>query len=230
MIAPLVPYAIKGAIWYQGEANGGRGAEYRATLGALINDWRAKWNEGNFPFLLVQLPEYQDAWGLLRESQLKTLELPNTGMAVAIDVGVEHNIHPPFKEIAGDRLALAAEHVAYGANLVYSGPIYSSMQAEGNAIRLSFDHVGGGLTIGASGASGHGFVPAPTDHLVMFTIAGEDKQWFPAEARIEGDAIVVSNSEVPHPVAVRYGWDPPGICNLYNKEGLPASPFRTDAW
>ena len=200
MIAPLVPYGIKGVIWYQGESNSGRQPEYRATLGALINDWRTKWNEGIFPFLFVQLPEYKDSWGLLRESQLKTLELPNTGMVVAIDVGLTTNIHPPFKEIVGDRLALAAEHVAYGADLVYSGPIYSSMKVEGAAIRLSFKDVGGGLMLGTSKASGHGFVPAPSDQLVTFTVAGEDKVWHPAEAKTDGNTVVVSSPDVEHPV------------------------------
>jgi len=230
MIAPLLPYAIKGVIWYQGEGNGAHGAAYRATFAALITDWRSKWNEGDFPFLFVQLPEYHGAWGPVRESQLHTLSLPNTGMVVAIDVGLAENVHPPFKEVVGNRLALVTEHVAYGKDLVYSGPIYSSMQVQGDAIKLAFDHIGGGLMIGHSPVSGHDFVPAPIDRLVTFTIAGEDKQWFPAEAKIEGNMVIVSSPQVPHPVAVRYGWDPPAICNLYNQEGLPASPFRTDTW
>jgi sialate O-acetylesterase len=230
MIAPLVPFAIKGAIWYQGENNAKDGAAYQAAFSALIRDWRSKWSQGDFPFLFVQLPNYEGSWALLRESQSRTLPLPNTGMAVAIDVGIPQNLHPPFKEVVGERLALVAERVAYGKDLVDSGPAYRSMQVQGDAARLTFDHVGGGLTIGTSPVSGHGFVPAPTDRLVAFTVAGEDKQWFPAAATIEGGTVIVSSPHMPHPVAVRYGWDPPGICNLYNKEGLPAPPFRTDSW
>lgn len=230
MIAPLIPYAIKGAIWYQGEQNGARGLEYGVLFPRMIESWREAWGEGDFPFLYVQLPDFHSEWGLLREAQLKTLSLPNTGMVVAIDVGTVKNIHPPYKEVVGDRMALAAEHVAYGKDLVFSGPIYKSMQVEGDRIRVSFNDVGSGLILGKPPISGPDTVAVPESDLVTFTIAGADKQWYPAEARIDGDTVVVSSSEVKSPVAVRYGWDPPSICNLYNKEGLPASPFRTDTW
>jgi sialate O-acetylesterase len=230
MIAPLVPYAIKGAIWYQGESNGGRGVRYRTLFPAMIKSWRTQWGEGDFPFLFVQLADHDASWGMVREAQAKTLAVPNTGMAVTIDVGTFKDIHPPFKEIVGDRLALVAEHVAYGKKLVYSGPTYRSMKVEGSSVRLSFDHVGGGLTIVPRPVSGKDVVEAPVDVLAGFTVAGEGMVWHPGTAKIVGDEVVVSSAEVPHPVAVRYGWDPPPVCNLYNKEELPASPFRTDDW
>jgi sialate O-acetylesterase len=230
MIAPLIPYAIKGAIWYQGEANSGRAAEYRILFPRMIESWREKWGEGDFPFLYVQLPNYESPWSLTREAQADTLSLPNTGMAVTIDIGTVKNIHPPYKEIVGARLALVAEHVAYGKDLVYTGPVYKSMKVEKNAIRIAFDHVGGGLTIGPTPVSGPDITPAPTNALVTFTVAGEDKRWLAAQAHIDGDTVVVSSPDVAHPVAVRYGWETPPICNLYNKEGLPAAPFRSDAW
>jgi len=229
MIAPVIPYGIKGAIWYQGEANAGKGIEYRYLFRALIQSWRDKWGEGDFPFLFVQLPDYQFSWALLRESQLDALALRNTGMAVTIDAGTVKNIHPPFKEVVGDRLALVAEHVAYGKDIEYSGPLYKSMRVEGSAIRILFDHAAG-LRIGKAPVSGPDTANVPADKLVTFIVAGTDKQWQPADAKIEGNTIVVSSPNVKEPVAVRFGWDPPSICNLYNKAGLPASPFRTDVW
>jgi sialate O-acetylesterase len=230
MLAPIIPYGIKGAIWYQGEANGGRAVQYRTLFPAMIRSWREKWGEGDFPFLFVQLADFDAAWGMVREAQAKTLSVPNTGMAVIVDVGTLKDIHPPFKEVVGDRLALAAEHVAYGKKLVYSGPTYRSMKVDGDSVRLAFDNVGGGLTIEPRPVSGKDVVEAPVDVLAGFTIAGEDKVWHPGQAKIVGSEVVVSSADVPHPVAVRYGWEPPPVCNLYNKEALPASPFRTDDW
>ncbi len=226
MIAPLLNYKIKGTIWYQGESNAGRPNDYHSLMVTLINDWREKWYEGDFPFLFVQLPNFMDPtsepvnsdWALLREAQLNTLSVPNTGMAVTYDIGEWNDIHPLDKKDVGYRLFLAAEKFAYGDNhVVYSGPIYKSMKVEDNKIILSFTHVGGGLV-----AKGNGI-------LNYFSIAGEDGKFVWANARIEGDKVVVWNNEIAKPVAVRYAWahDPEGA-NLYNKEGLPASPFRTD--
>jgi len=232
MISPLIPFAIKGVIWYQGESNAGAAMEYRTLFARMITDWREKWSQGDFPFLYVQLAGYGPGktWPLLRESQLKTLALPNTGMASAVDIGDMANIHPGDKLDVGLRLALAAKHVAYGKDLVYSGPIYDKMQVEGNAIRLSFTQVGGGLTIGAPPAYGPGSTPPPADKLVGFVVAAADQKWFPAEATIDGKTIVVSSAQVPSPVAVRYAWEAIPPINFYNKDGLPASPFRTDDW
>jgi sialate O-acetylesterase len=234
MVAPLIPYAIKGAIWYQGEANGGRGFEYRTLFARMIKDWREKWGEGDFPFCWVQLASFDagkiPSWAYLREAQAMTLSLPDTGMATAVDIGVAKNIHPPDKSDVGHRLALAAEVVAYGEKLVDSGPVYASMQAQGNAIRLSFTHKGGGLIIGQAPWVPQGATPLPTDHLTGFVIAGADQNFIPADAKIDGDGIVVSSAQVASPVAVRYDWS--NVCdgNLYNKDGLPAPPFRTDDW
>jgi sialate O-acetylesterase len=232
MIAPMIPYGIKGVIWYQGEANAGFGPGYRTLFGALITDWRQKWGEGDFPFLYVQLASYRLAnfWSYLRESQLKTLELPKTGMAVAIDIGDPANIHPADKQDVGERLALAARHVAYGQDIVYSGPIYDSMKVEGGTIRLSFTQVGGGLVIAAPPWVASDATPVSTDKLVGFEIAGADKKWCEADAKIDGNTLVVSSPQVPQPAAVRYNWANAVQCNFYNREGLPASPFRTDTW
>lgn len=237
MVAPLIPYGIKGAIWYQGESNASSAGaiEYRTLFGRMITDWREKWNEGDFPFLFVQLAGYggngpRDTWPVLRESQLKTLALPNTGMASAVDIGDARNIHPQDKLDVGLRLALAAKHVAYGQQVVYSGPIYDSMKVEGSAIRVSFTQTGGGLIIGTAPWKPATAAPLPTDQLVGFAIAGADQNWLPAEAKIEGNTVVVSSAQVPQPVAVRYAWVNSPVCNLYNKENLPASPFRTVDW
>jgi sialate O-acetylesterase len=222
MIAPLIPFAIRGAIWYQGESNAGRAYQYRKLFPAMIRDWRSAWGEGDFPFLFVQLASYiqeyspQTSWAELREAQSMTLSLPNTGMAVAADIGNPYDIHPKNKQEVGRRLALAAEAIAYGKKLVYSGPMYESMKVEGNKVRLRFKHAGSGLK-----AQGR---------LVGFEIAGEDRKFHSAEAKIEGEAVVVQSREVSHPVAVRYAWADYPTCSLYNKEGLPASPFRTDDW
>jgi sialate O-acetylesterase len=225
MIAPLIPYRIEGAIWYQGESNADRPIQYRKLFPAMIQDWRHAWSEGDFPFLFVQLAGYQNVhppyeWPLLREAQLMTLSLPKTAMAVTTDIGDAPIIHPRNKQEVGRRLALAAQAVAYNQKVIYSGPLYSSMEVEGNNIRLHFTHLGGGLVAGGT---------AP-GHLEGFEIAGADHKFVGASARIEGDTIVVESNRVEHPEAVRYGWQSYPICNLYNQAGLPASPFRTDDW
>lgn len=226
MIAPMVPYAIRGAIWYQGESNSVRAAQYRTLFPTMIRDWRKAWGQGNFPFLFVQLANWNTevvpvegtwgSWPELREAQSMTLRLPATGMAVAIDIGDSTNIHPNNKVDVGRRLARCALGIAYKKNIEWNGPVYRSMKREGNAVRLLFDHASG-LT--ASGG-------APTG----FEIAGTDRVFHRASAVIEGSAVVVSSPEVSAPVAVRYGWDDNPYCNLYNGAGLPASPFRTDSW
>ncbi|MHB8579965.1 MAG: sialate O-acetylesterase [Ignavibacteriaceae bacterium] len=228
MIAPLLNYRIKGVIWYQGESNADRPKEYHSLMTTLIQDWREKWNEGDFPFLFVQLPNFMDPksepsesnWALLREAQLKTLSVPNTGMAVTYDIGEWNDIHPLDKKDVGYRLLLAAEKVAYSNNnVVYSGPIYKSMKTENNKIILSFTNIGSGLV-----AKGVG-------KLKYFAIAGADKKFVWANAKIVGNKVVVWNNKVSKPVAIRYAWaDDPEGANLYNKEGLPASPFRTDGF
>jgi sialate O-acetylesterase len=226
MVHPLAPYGIAGAIWYQGESNAGRPAEYRALLPMLIKSWRAAWGQGDFPFLIVQLPNLgrppaqpaEGGWAWLREAQLMALSEPKTGLAVTIDVGDAGNLHPPNKQDVGLRLALAALHVTYGRDLVFSGPIYDSMNVEGSKIRLRFRQTDGGLE-------------ARGGPLKQFAVAGQDRRFVWAEARIEGETVLVSSDAVTEPVAVRYAWaDNPAGCNLYNKEGLPASPFRTDRW
>ncbi|MCE0497745.1 MAG: sialate O-acetylesterase [Methylacidiphilales bacterium] len=235
MIAPLIPYAIKGTIWYQGESNAGNGPEYRTLFGRMITDWREKWGEGDFPFLFVQLASFDAGpvpnWPYLRESQLKTLSLPNTGMASAVDLGDFHNlknIHPLDKLDVGLRLALAAKHVAYGQNLVYSGPIYDSFTVEGNAIRVNFTQTGGGLIIGRPPWIDPSVAPWPVDKLTGFEIAAADGNYVPADAKIDGNTVVISSPQVTQPVFVRFAWSNVVKANLYNKEGLPAAPFRTD--
>jgi len=225
MIAPLEKYRIRGAIWYQGESNTQRAFQYRSLLPALIRGWRSDWKEADFPFLIVQLPnqgyspEFGDSWWAeLREAQLLTVKtVPRTGLAVTIDVGEAGNLHPPRKAEIGERLAQWALGTTYDRKLVYSGPLYKSMKIEDKEIRIHFDHVGGGL-------QAHG------ETLEGFTMAGADKRFHRAAARIDGDSVVVSSSEVDAPVAVRYAWGNSPNCDLYNKEGLPASPFRTDDW
>ena len=244
MIAPLIPYAIKGVIWYQGESNAAEPQVYKAELPALVHDWRSHWNEGDFPFLVVQLANFmpsrpdpsESSWALTREVQTNVLTLPNTGLAVTIDIGDGGNIHPSDKLDVGLRLALAAQHVAYGDKNVFSGPIYKSSSVEGNKMRVVFDNVGGGLTPGIAPAHYYACQkvpltpPAVSPDLVGFAIAGEDHKFVWAKAQIDGDAVVVSADSVPNPVAMRYAWADNPVCNLYNKEGLPASPFRTDDW
>jgi len=225
MISPLLNYSIKGVIWYQGEANADRALEYQKLFPSLINDWRNKWGQGNFPFLYVQLPNYKETkalpsesnWALLREAQLKALSLPKTGMAVAIDIGEWNDIHPLNKKDVGNRLAVAARKVAYGdEQVVYSGPVYKCMKTRGKKLILEFENIGSGLT-------SKGEKPA------YFAIAGADHQFVWGNARIKHDQVIVWNNTIKNPVAVRYAWaDNPAGANLYNREGLPASPFRTD--
>ena len=225
MVAPEINYNIKGICWYQGESNGEQPTQYAKLLPALINDWRNKWKKDSLPFLFVQLPGYMDYnylpsqsnWALFREAQLKTLAVANTAMAVAIDLGEWNDIHPDNKKDVGERLALAAEKVAYKEDIVYSGPLFQSAIIEGEKISISFKNIGGGLI------TNDGEAPAE------FAIAGVDKKFVWAKTKIEGTKILVWNSEVVEPKYVRYAWsDNPVNPNLYNKEGLPASPFRTD--
>jgi len=226
MVAPLLNYRIKGVTWYQGESNAERSVEYNKLFSTLIQDWRNNWNQGDFPFLFVQLPNFmgtknqpsESNWALMRESQLKTLSLPNTGMAVTIDIGEWNDIHPLNKKDVGKRLALVAQKVAYGdENAIYSGPIYQSMIVDGNKIILSFTNIGSGL------------IARGDADLKYFAIAGVDKQFIWAKAKIENDKVVVWNDKILNPIAVRYAWaDNPEGANLFNMEGLPASPFRTD--
>jgi sialate O-acetylesterase len=252
MIAPLVNYRIRGAIWYQGESNTGKAAAYRELFPLMITDWRKHWKEGDFPFYFVQLapflavrPEPGDSsWAALREAQLlTTMKVPQTGMAVIVDYGNEYDIHPTPKRPVGERLALMARARDYGEKVVYSGPLYKAMKVEGNKAILSFNHVGGGLVAkelertlerkddktgkvkgawrvkeGSSGAK-----------LVGFTVCGKDRKFHNAEARIEEDRVVVTCDQVAEPVAVRYGWADHPLCNLFNLDGLPATPFRTDS-
>jgi sialate O-acetylesterase len=227
MLAPLLNYRMKGAVWYQGESNAGRAMEYRELLPALIRNWRNDWKQGDFPFLFVQLPNFMEprdkpsesGWALLRESQLKTLALPNTAMAVAIDIGEWNDIHPLNKKDIGVRLAIAAGGVAYrDKRLVYSGPLYQSMKVEGSKIVVTLTNTGSGLVTKGG-------------ELKQFAIAGADKQFAWANAKIEKNRVIVWSDTILKPVAVRYAWAAnPAGSNLYNKEGLPASPFRTDDW
>jgi sialate O-acetylesterase len=226
MVAPAIKYKVKGFLWYQGEANTGRPEEYEGLTRALVESWRKVFQADNAPFLWVQLPGFMDRtylpsesnWAATRESQLKALSVPNTGMAVAIDLGEWNDIHPDNKKDVGERLALIAEKLAYGNNdIVYSGPIYQSSKIEGNKIILSFNHTGSGL------------ISIDGEPLNQFAIAGADKKFMWANAKIEGNTVVVWNEKISDPKYVRYAWaDNPEGANLFNKEGLPASPFRTD--
>lgn len=221
MIAPLVPYAIKGAIWYQGESNSGRAYQYRTLFPLMITDWRNKWGY-DFPFYFVQLANFmqikdqpsESGWAELREAQLQTLRLKNTGMATIIDIGDADDIHPKNKQDVGKRLALQAREKTYGQNIVGSGPIYQSYQIENGKIRIYFHPNKSKLV-------------AKDSKLTGFSIAGPDKQFYWADAQIDGDEVVVSSPDVKFPIAVRYAWADNPICNLFNEVGLPASPFRT---
>lgn len=228
MIHPLLRMPITGVIWYQGESNAAAAYEYRRLFPALIRDWRRVWGIGDFPFLFVQLANFgawqpvatepRDAtWAELREAQLMTLSEPNTAMAVAIDVGDPNEIHPVNKKAVGERLGLAARAIAYGEPIPYSGPIYDAMEVRDGKASIAFTHAGNGLRVEG-------------ERLTGFAIAGADREFVAAEARIEGDRVIVWNDAVAEPVAVRYGWDYAPECNLYNAEMLPASPFRTDDW
>lgn len=224
MIAPLLPVAIRGAIWYQGESNAGRAEQYRTLYADMIRNWRRDWNEGDFTFLTVQLAPFMkikeqpadSTWAELREAQNLTLKvLPKTGIAVITDVGEENDIHPTKKQPVGSRLALAARGVAYGEKIEFSGPMFKRIRINGNQAIISFDHVGQGLE-------------ARNGALKGFAICGEDKKFVWGVAEIQGDTVVVSSPNVEKPVAVRYGWADYPVVNLWNKDGLPASPFRTD--
>ncbi len=221
-ISPLIPYAIRGALWYQGEANStpAKAPFYEAQLRLLVNDWRARWGY-EFPIAWAQLPNFGGPgrdWPAVREAMLKTLALPGTGMGINIDIGEEEDIHPKNKQEIGRRLSLWALGTVYGRNVpATSGPLPIGHEVRAKEIVLRFNHVNGGLV--AKGGVLRGFV-----------VAGEDRQWQPALARIEGGTVVVSNPEVPQPVAARYAWENFPACNLYNGAGLPASPFRTDEW
>jgi len=228
MINALIPYAIQGVVWYQGENNASRAYQYRSLFPSLITDWRTHWGQGNFPFLFVQLANYQPAkdqpgesnWAELREAQTMTLSLPNTGMALAIDLGDALNIHPKNKQDVGARLVLAARKVAYHQELVYSGPTYDTMKIENGKIAISFKNTGSGL-----------ITKDKYKYVKGFAIAGDDKKFYWAKAAISGNSVTVYSDKVPNPVAVRYAWaDNPDDANLYNAENLPANPFRTDNW
>jgi sialate O-acetylesterase len=226
MIAPILQYTIAGAIWYQGESNASRAYQYRELFPTMIKCWWDDWGQSDFPFLFVQLANFMEvkdepgdsAWAELREAQTMTLDMPNTGMAVIIDIGEAKDIHPKNKQDVGKRLALWPLANTYGVNVVYSGPLYESMRKRGRNIVLRFKHCDGGLVAQGGGP------------LKGFAIAGEDRKFVWANARILGETVVVSSEEVPNPLAVRYAWADNPICNLYNKAGLPASPFRTDTW
>lgn len=225
MLKPLMPCALRGAIWYQGESNAARACQYRELFPTMINSWRTNWGQGDFPFLFVQLANWRQRrdlpldsdWAELREAQSKTLALPNTGMAVTIDIGDADDIHPKNKQDVGLRLALNALAKVYDKDIVYSGPMYQSMRVQADKIILTFDYADGGLV-------------AKGGDLTGFAIAGEDKNFVWANALIDGETVVVSSPAIKNPVAVRYAWADNPACNLYNAAGLPASPFRTDEW
>jgi sialate O-acetylesterase len=229
MIHPLLPYGIKGAIWYQGESNAGRAKQYQRVFPSLINDWRMHWNQGDFPFLFVSLANFNEPpeepgesnWAELREAQTKTLELPNTGMALAIDIGEAGDIHPRNKQDVGKRLSLNALKITYGKDVVHSGPMYNNVEFKDGKAIITFDETGSGLKINDR----YGY-------LKGFTMAGADRKFHWAKAEvIDEKTVVVYSDDVINPVAVRYGWaNNPDDVNLYNVEGLPANPFRTDNW
>lgn len=228
MIAPIIPYAIRGGIWYQGENSGRAGFAplYEFQLPLLIDDWRERWGQGDFPFAWVQLANYRQVtnspnpvshWARVREGMLKALAVTNTGMAVTIDIGMADNIHPINKQEVGRRLGLWARSQVYGETIPFSGPLPTGHKLSGEKIIVSFKHADGGLMV-------------KDGELRGFVIAGADKAWHWAKARIVGETVVVSSPEVKSPVAVRYAWADNPKCNLYNGAGLPASPFRTDVW
>jgi sialate O-acetylesterase len=226
MIRPLIPYAIQGAIWYQGESNASRAYQYRTLFSAMIQDWRQLWKEGDFPFLFVQLANFQPTkpdpgpsmWAELREAQLMALKLPKTGMAMAIDIGEANNIHPRNKQEVGRRLALNALAIAYGQDIAHTGPLYDSVEFKGGKAILTF-----------KGAC-KGLATRDDKPVKGFAIAGENREFVWADAEIDGNRVIVSSDKVKSPAAVRYGWADNPVCNLYDGTGLPASPFRTDDW
>ncbi len=219
MVAPLTPYAIRGVIWYQGESNGGkdRAFLYARLFQTMIRDWRRAWNEGDFPFLYVQIAPWNGAadgeWQVVRDAQRQTLALRNTGMAVIVDVGDPDNLHPTDKQDVGARLALAARAIAYGERIEYSGPLFRQFTHEEHGLRIWFDH-------------GNGLV-AKGGELKGFEVAGSDGKYSPAEAKLDGATVLLSSPTLPDPVSVRYGWSAAPDGNLFNREGLPASPFQS---
>jgi sialate O-acetylesterase len=221
MVAPLIPYTIRGAIWYQGESNAGRAYQYRKLFPAMIEDWRFQWGQNQFPFYFVQLANFNageaQTWPELREAQSMALRLQHTGMAVTIDIGDPDDIHPTNKQEVGRRLALLAMSGVYGINVYQSGPVYSDMRVEGDTIRLVFQRAWKGLI-------------AEAGPLMGFEVAGENRVFHPATATIEKNTVLVRSESVPNPVAARYAWANNPAANLYNGTGLPASPFRTDSW
>lgn len=236
MIAPLAPYGLRGILWYQGEADGSRGPEYRVLFPRLIEGWRSDFRQPALPFLFVQLPASgtdpavvtDKGMSILRAAQASALSLPATGMAVTLDIGEAKEAHPDNKVHVGHRLALAGRKVVYGEDLVASGPTYASHEIRDGKAVVKFDNTGGGLIIGQAPWRAKSMPEVPTDKLVGFALAGADGKWSAADAVIEGETVVVSSPAVPAPTAVAYGWaDSPSV-NLYNKETLPAAPFRTD--
>ena len=246
MVAPLIPYAISGVIWYQGESNTGRSWQYRTVFPLLIKDWRNHWARGDFPFYFCQLANFKDkkaepdesAWAELREAQSTALALPNTGQAVLIDLGESEDIHPRNKKEAGERLAAIALARDYGRDVPFSGPVFQSASFDSGRAVLRFDHTDGGLVakplpetfdVASEIRKTAPLVRnSPGSELEGFAVCGEDGKWFWAEARIKGDTVVVSSASVPSPTAVRYAWADNPTCNLYNGAGFPAAPFRTD--
>ena len=238
MIAPLSPFAIKGFLWYQGEADASRGLEYRDLLQRLITGWRAQWAPGNLPFLIVQLPGHGKndepvaskgiAW--LREAQDMAQALPAVHIAVTSDIGDAADVHPDNKPETADRLARVARQVVYGEKIAGLSPRYRSMRVDGGRIVVEFDHTGGGLAIGRAPWVAKNGSALPTNRLAGFFIAGDDKRWVEADAAIDGDTVILSAAAVPNPVAVRYAWANTPNANLYNTDGVPAAPFRTDDW
>lgn len=246
MVRPIIPYAIRGVIWYQGEANTSRAYQYRTTFPLLISDWRKQWNQGDFPFYFCQLPIYrpkasmpgESGWAELREAQSLALKLPNVGQAVTIDVGETGNLHPRNKKDVGERLALIALAKDYGKAIPFSGPVYDSMKVESGKAILSFLHTDGGLTAkplpetdvvsSLTNETATLVRNSPNSQLEGFAICGEDRNWTWSDAKIDGDNVIVWSDKVPSPLAVRYAWADNPTCNLTNGSGLPASPFRTD--
>ncbi len=226
MLAPVAPLAITGAIWYQGESNAERAWQYRKLLPAMIGDWRKLFGQGDFPFYIVGLPAFQrhsdvpkeDSWAEMREAQaLAAKNEPHACLATTIDTGDPNNIHPRDKKVVGDRLALCALGEHFGLDVTYSGPTLASVEHLSSGLKLHFDHTDGGLVVKG-------------EKLAGFSVAGDDREWHWADARIEGDAVIVSSEAVPEPKAVRYAWQANPSATLFNGAGLPAPPFRTDDW
>lgn len=222
MIHPIAGYTIAGTIWYQGESNSDKPQYYNELFEAMIQDWRMHWKQGSFPFLFVQLANFMERkngpsesqWAELREAQAQTLELPNTGMATIIDIGEAYDIHPRNKQNVGKRLWLAARKVAYGEDVVYSGPVYESHEVKDGKVYVSFDHIAEGLAVKGEALKG-------------FELAGKDGKFYTAEAQVDGEKVILSSGQVQEPVHIRYAWADNPAVSLYNKSGLPAVPFRT---